>query len=48
MPQPRKYRTNAERQKAYRERVKATTVKTQHAPIVQRVMQSEGGTEGGK
>lgn len=38
MPQPRKHKSNAARQKAYRERQKATRIDTQHAAVVKRVM----------
>lgn len=48
MPQPRKYKTNAERQAAYRQRVKARQAgetKGQTA-LVQRVMAADAKAQG--
>ncbi len=43
MPQPRKHKDNAARQKAYRERQKATQIQTQHAAVIKRVMVADAG-----
>lgn len=43
MPRPRRYKTNADRQKAYRERKKRTDalLSTQHREIAVRVMRAD-------
>ncbi len=43
MPQPRKYKTNAERQAAYRERKRAAEAAKPGAAVVARVMRFEKG-----
>lgn len=47
MPRPRKYKTNAERQAAYRKRLKAGKVKSQNGDaLTERVLRSYRAAEG--
>ena len=46
MPQPRKYKTNAERQAAYRDRKRSAEASQPGAAVVARVMKADKAARG--